>query len=282
MERIAIVYPSGKLESVPSLKGVIAGLSKAGFVIDVFITTDDRFAKPEAPSEKVHFVDVNKLPGIYRQAFKINVPPRFYWPLIIRQRNLKMKYKWVIGVDIKGLILADQLFKGLGISLAYFSLEILFKDELKKPGDITAKNKEIEISQRAKLVIIQDPQRRQLLRDENDLPGVEFVCLPNSPTGPVDNSNPHYLHKKYHLPANKKIILSSGSLYAWACIPELVYSTRTWPSDWVLVLHSRQSMYNDFGREYVEALKLLGNESIILSLDPVTEIEYKQALWELP
>jgi hypothetical protein len=278
MDRIAIIFPTGNIESVPSLMGIITSLSDAGFLIDIFSFTDHRFVKPKFSSKNVTIFDFNRIPRITWHNIKFSIPSGFYWRTVIRKRGLKDKYKWVIAVDQEGLFLANRFFKGMDNRLVYFSLEIFFMDELKNPLHIAAKKKEIEISQHLKYVIVQDPERGQVLKEQNHISKARFIYFPNSPPGPAYHNKSTYLHDKYHLPSNKKIILSSGSLFTWTCIPDLVFSTREWPSDWVLVLHNRESIKGGYGKAYFETLKLLGNHNVIFSLDPVTEDEYRQII----
>jgi glycosyltransferase involved in cell wall biosynthesis len=177
-----------------------------------------------------------------------------------------------IGVDPDGLILADQLRQGTGAALGYYSLELLLADEVGTDADRKLKHTELELSRQAAMVIIQDPERGRLLAQDNGLDPHRLVFVPNAPLGPPRRQPSQFWHDRFGLDPRSRVVLHSGSLGDWTGIDQVVDSVRSWPSEWVLVIHTR---YDAQSSEYVEQLRrhaVAGR--VFFSLKPVARADY--------
>ena len=181
-------------------------------------------------------------------------------------------FQCVIGVDPHGLLQAHSLVRFLRVPIVYYSLELLPSDEVSNPAHRRLKQKEVTISRNAEFVIIQDQERARLLAEDNRIPMERFALVPNAPLGPARRRPSHHWHRQFNLPSDTRIVLHAGSIEPWTAITEIVDSVRSWPENWVLVIHTR---YHAESSSEVERLRESASPSrIFFSLKPVSRQEY--------
>jgi len=300
---VALVYPRANLDTVPSLVGAVEQLASRGYDVDVFTTTSAGQPAPSFTSPRVRLRSLGVedalngstaglrtaartarwLPSMARAPLR-----RGYATLsatLARGSHLvaharaglvarPASYRCVIGVDPDGLLLAAKLARGAPV--AYYSLELLLSDELSTQADERLKAQERALSQRAAFVVVQDEARAQLLADDNELPSERIVLVPNAPAGPAKGRRSRYWHKQFGLDEATRVVLHSGSLGSWTGIEDIVDSVASWPTGWVLVVHTR---YDAATSPYVERLKAraIGGR-VLFSLKPVGRQEYDELI----
>lgn len=259
-KRIAIVYPSIYLATIPSLTNLIDLLHQRGHKIDVYTTI--------TPSLN----EFRKKACFYSapDSFLINLFNllRFYLSHLIKP------YYLIFAIDQQGLIQANFFNKFSQIPLVYYSLEILFKGELKNPEALKLKEKEISLSQQAKYIIVQDKERAGLLAKENQIPLNKFIFIPNAPPAKKETKRTSYLHNKFSLKKNSRIALYAGSLYSWAGLDKVIRSIKLWPKNWLLVIHSRPGKTQT--REISILKKLSPRKRVFFSLKPLKLSTYEK------
>ena len=120
----------------------------------------------------------------------------------------------------------------------------------------------------------QASEAAQVLAEDTGLSDHRTINVPNSPMGRAEKQRSNYLRDRFDIPHDTKIILSSGTLGAWACIHQIMRSTQHWPENWVLVCHTRYRADN-MNRDYLEALRYLAKPGkVVFSTDPIPRDEY--------
>ena len=274
--RVAIVYPSSNLDSVPSLCNTAVLLAEHGYWVDIFTCLDDIHVRPTFTDERIsvlpaYAASLNGQPSPWR-LFR----DRVCWLLRLLVRHQRKPYVCIIGVDPLGLVRARIIARWVKAPLAYYSLELLLSYELVTEYEQQLKVQERALSQEAAFVIIQDEERAALLARDNQLSPARIICVPNAPLGSASRHRSNYLREKFDISLDTKIILHTGSVGAWACTHQLMRSTHDWPDDWVLVCHTR---YRAIGldRDYITTLQDLAKPGrVFFSTEPISHHEYPQ------
>jgi Glycosyl transferase 4-like domain len=297
--RLAIVYPRGNLDTVPSLIGAAERLAEAGHDVDVFTYRQAGQTGPGFTSPRIHLRSLG-VEGLadYSTASLRGAVKRIGWlpsvaraPLVrtynvlgaglaggsrlaARARSAvaehETPYGCVIGVDPDGLSEAQRLARGA--PLGYHSLELLLSYELSTSVDRQLKASEKALSQQAAFVIVQDEERGRLLAEDNHLDWSRVVLVPNAPSGPARRRPSRYWHTRFELSDGARVVIHSGSLGDWTGIETIVDSTSIWPDGWVLVIHTR---FDAESSAYVEGLRARADpRRVYFSLKPVPHQEY--------
>lgn len=146
-------------------------------------------------------------------------------------------YKYFIGFDPEGLIVATILGKLFKTPVVYHSLEFLFSSDTIIFGKFT-KFIEKRCNKRAIYTIIQDENRAELLMKENGVSREKILIVPNTNIGILTNKiEDNYWRRRFGIGEDKKIILYAGCLDKWAELEKLIKSTEFWPDDAVFLLH---------------------------------------------
>jgi glycosyltransferase involved in cell wall biosynthesis len=276
--RVAIVYPAGNLDSVPSLCNTAVLLAEHGYWVDVFTYFDDVHVRPVFQNARISI-----LPASISGPRKRSISWRFlagggHFLLRLLVRHLQAPYVCVIGADLQGLIRAHRLItRWIKVPLVYYSLELWPSYDLVTEQDRALKAQERVLSRQAAFVIIQDEERAALLARDNQLSLDRMICVPNAPLGPASHQCSDYLRQRFSLSADTKIVLCSGAIGAWACIHQLVRSTQDWPDNWVLVCHNHSRGTSPNYRDYTAALLYLAKPGrVFFSDDPLPRHKYPE------
>jgi hypothetical protein len=234
--RVALFEPNGSLLTNPTLYGLVHGLVDAGAEVDLWTPggSDDPF--PTEPVRTFPFIwpraiASGGLRGALRTFLDEGIKRR------TQRRFAGERYDLAIGVDSAGLIAAFPHARKREVPVAYFSFEIFFADELSEPRDVREKTLEREANAHASLTVAQDELRAGLLAAENGVDAGDMSRVPVAPSGPVVSERSNYLRDRLGIPADKIIVLHSGSFAPWTYSEELLESVSSWPSTHVLVIH---------------------------------------------
>jgi glycosyltransferase involved in cell wall biosynthesis len=293
--RIAIFYPWGNLDTVPSLRNAAIMLADRGYKVEFYTLTDSNFPQPDFDNPAISVCsnqpEVFRDRGVVRPALAKFIPGRFcryvashfYRPMArrlsiepdFRRRHASIPYIAIIGVDPEGLADAAPFADLLGVPLIYWSLELLFSDEIARKNQQTLKSREIVYSRRAAFTIIQDEWRAQALIEENGLDPARVLLVPNAPMGKAIRCSGNFLHERFNIPPERKIVLNAGTIRWWAMSEEIVATASYWREEYVLVMHSRQRSYG-YGSEYVDSVVDKANPGrVIISFDAVSSDRYR-------
>jgi glycosyltransferase involved in cell wall biosynthesis len=111
-----------------------------------------------------------------------------------------------------------------------------------------------------------------MLADDNQLLLEKFVLVPNAPLGPARRNPSGYWHERFGLSPDHRIVLHAGSLAAWTGIEDITSSVKSWPENWVLVVHTRHDAESSM--EVKRLYKLAVPGRVFFSLKPVCRQEY--------
>lgn len=299
--KVAIVYPHGNLDTVPSLVGAAELLAEHGYDVDLLTHLQAGQPAPGFASPRIQLRPLGVegmadhstaglrsfvkragwLPGVARAPLA-----RTYHALgaglatgsrlAARARSAVAddeRYQplvCVIGVDPDGLALAHTVARGAPV--VYYSLELLLSSELVTAAEVQLKARERELCRQAAFVIVQDEERARLLAEDNQVPWERIVLVPNAPEGPSRRQPSRYWHHRFKLPGDARVVIHSGSLGDWTGINDIVDSVPTWPRPWVLVIHTR---YDAESSSYVDNLRgRADTDRVFFSLKPVPRQEY--------
>ncbi|RLB83645.1 MAG: hypothetical protein DRH17_01880 [Deltaproteobacteria bacterium] len=272
--KFAILEPHSDFATNPSLMCLVEEFIKNGVNVDIFMPEDSNYHKIG------NIVNVYPFPREFQFWFGSVKNTLYNWRWLLRgaYRGKKVlynkKYDLVFGINSEGIISAYNYSKKNNTPLIYLSYEIFFRDEL--INDIEKKEKDIEVdaSQHAQLIVIQDERRAELLGIENSIPNQKFVYLPVSPRSSKNLYKTDYLRNKFKIPTNNKIVLHSGSFDDWTYAKELLNNVPTWPKYFTLVIHTSHSSTKL--SKYIKIAKNSKVDNVFFSFDPLGPKEYEQ------
>ncbi len=301
MKRIGLVYLSPNFDSVPSLCNTVILLRQHGYFVDIYTFARLDFGVPKFGDG----VNVTILPPL--EFDPIYPASSWYGPVgnslvsrlrgrlrILRvvssrirallrsfgesftaiKRHRQNPYQCFIGVDPNGLVKAHALSRFIRVPVVYYSLELFLSDELTGFWQKRLKRIERLLSRKAPFIIIQDQLRAALLAEDNKLPEDKFVLVPNSPFGQAHSRTSDYWHRKFELPKDAKIVLHAGSFGDWTGIDQIAKSTKNWPKNWVLVIHTRNN--KESSEEVKELQSLVSPDRVFFSLKGVSREEFDE------
>lgn len=273
--KIAIFEPNPDFSTNPTLQCLVQALHREGAQIDVYMPNPGNFTVPEFGC--TNYYPFPKQLYILTLNIRANLGNiKSFW----QSRNLlrfitTRNYDLFIGVDAAGLITAHSFSKQLNIPFIYASFEITFRDELVMTLDIKEKQKEIIASREAAKIIIQDHNRAELLAKENGLDGDKFIYMPVAPSGTDTAEKTNYAREKFGIPSTETIVIHSGSFGEWTHADELIESARTWPDDFVLLIHNRSGPLAD---KYLQKIRRMNLPNVVLSTEFLSITEYELML----
>lgn len=286
--RIAIFYPYCHLGVIRVLQDASVLLAESGYKVDIYAMREKTIPEPVFRSSSIS-VFFNqpavfkgqgiKLPnwtnrrgcGLYRRLLsQINRP---FFRRTLHQRHANIPYVSLIGIDPLGLAEASSFAKGLGVPYIYWSLEMMFMEEITTRKGRRLKFEEMENSRRGLFTIIQDEWRARALISENKLDPANLVVVPNAPRGKARRSPDNFLHKRFNIHPERKIVLYAGQLGWWSMTAELVKEASSWPEKYVLVIQSRQQL---LVKDIDVIMRHADSRKVQFSLDPVSSDAYRR------
>jgi glycosyltransferase involved in cell wall biosynthesis len=257
--RIAFVYAPGpppagavRLETMPFAINTIMRLAAAEWKVDVFLW--------ERPVVDYHEI----FPTTVRLRYEA-MPKRIFvgtrstslrrHPIRLTARFMTCtNYECAFGLGQTGSYLAAV------ISLVSRCPLVLLNDEFPSYfGNIWWAVLERWAAERADVIIVPSADRIPHLAEELELsdPRKRFVEFRNTPkvSHPLEKRDWHAL---LGIPAGQRIFLNAGTLSDWTQVPEILCSTVHWPSDAVLLLHSRAPEQEDGYRQQLSHLHVPG------------------------
>lgn len=238
MKTIAILTPKTDTFSNPTLTILIEKLLEQKYKI-LFYGSEQMIA-PEEINKKLSYYP---LPFFFYK-FRNNVTSikkllKQYYDLY---KSLKSEnnVKVMICVDPMGLVIAGRVRKLFKFKLIYASFEIFIREEFASDPKVILKDLEIKYSKDVDLVLIQDERRKKLLSETVDFrDSVEYVNIPVSPKRIEINSDRNKLKAELNIPAEKTIVVYSGTLRKWSGINEILdLFNDKWSPDFWLVIHT--------------------------------------------
>jgi len=270
-QRLGIIGPSFALGTVPSLQGMVCSLTEHGYGIDLYTCDDAAFVPPSFPGLDVR---IFMLPEYYRRG-----NASWWWQLLRRWvpylagRCQTESYGCLIGIDPLGLLLASVAGRFPSIPVVYWSLEILFWNEITRPHMKVVKLLERLANRTTVFTVIQDWDRAILLAQENRIPRNQIEILPNAPPGKAQWERSDHLRNTLGIAYGRSLVLYLGSIVPWAHSLELAQQAKAWHSDAALVFHSCSRLTGDYAAAFRQEID---GHRTYLSEKPVASDEVRR------
>jgi len=230
-KRILVVYPTGHLYASPGIQALIGILPRYQYEMDVILV--DNKTSPRVYYDhsninmiytplKQHDVKENKYHIIFKYIF---------WLTKICTRK---RYDLIIAAGERGLLATYIPAMITRTPYAFYCLEIMFRDK----SGIIRNTLARMLNKKAIFTTIQDAQRAKLLVREHGIKQDATVIIPNAINGKARRVKSTYLHRKYDLKKEDKVILCASGMMRPAMIKEEVEYSQFWPNDHKLVVHS--------------------------------------------
>ncbi len=255
IKTIAIVTPKIDTFSNPTLTLLIERLLEENYKI-LFFGYEQMFVPPEIYG-KINFYP---LPFNFYKFIKspnsiIKLFSQYYE--LYKTLRIKNKVDTIICVDPMGMVIAGRITKLIKVKLIYISFEIFFEDEFYIQRKKVLKSLEMNYSQKVDTVVIQDGRRERLLKNVNNFKDTtKFIHVPVSPKRVQLKPERYDIYKELNIPADKTIVVYSGTLQNWCGINEILnLLSGEWSSEYWLVIHSHHTeIENNELKEKIEDL----------------------------
>jgi hypothetical protein len=235
--RIAFVYAPGpghgfhapdtaRLETMPLAINTIMRLAAADWEVDVFFW--------ERPS--VDYYDI--FPKTVKFRYEV-MPHRIFYGM----RPIRLTARFVGSTTYECAFGLGQIGSYLGAVISVVSRcpLVLLNDEFPSAfGHNQWAALERWAARRANVIMVPSADRIPHLAEELGLSdqAKKFLEFRNTPKVPRPLEERDW-HSMLGIPSSKRIFLNAGTLGEWSQVPEILCSTVHWPSDSVLLLHSR-------------------------------------------
>lgn len=259
----------------PSLVSALQLLSDAGYEVNVFIRgLGDTIGPLGEIPHGVCILDhgpARKLSsGILRKLIpaRLGVAAGILLYLLFAVKQTRQRhYLAIFGVDAIGGYCGYRIASWFQLPFFYWSLELSFASEAKKLYERMLIHFGRIATRHARWIIIQDTQRANALIEENQ-PGHDRVLLvPNGPAGPANLHRSDFLHRRFPIPRDSKIVLHAGMIGDWVLSQAIAESVHSWPEEFCMVMHSNEPRRAD--ETDIRRLSDLRQPRLTLSLDPV-------------
>lgn len=261
---ILIFHSEGNFHQNSTLWNLLNSLTGAG--LEVHIVSN---SKPLNRSDQPGVINHARSYGVRKLSFLLlNWLPS---PLLLRlfffilHRFVPLgRPRAIIGVDREGIIEAREYAQSFPSPLFFLSFEIMFVEETSQ----VYKRPEIEACREIDHAFIQDSVRAELLSKENGLDLSKFSLIPVAPKGLGKSVAPR-VRDQLGIPRNKKVALIFGSIADWGASSEIVATVSEWPTDWVLLVHSRSPA----GPELLALVKSFAERRVFFSLNSYNSVD---------
>lgn len=198
-------------------------LATRGYDVDLFLIPSERFPPPVFESSRIRLLPlpVARFPGnCLRMAWRYRRAPR--------------RYRFIIGFDPQGALLAGIVARLWGVRHLFHSLELMRSTSWKQ-----RLRERIEgfFIRRAEFALIQDDRRATALAQQYGLRRDKVLISVNGPMGDPLPARSSFLRDKYRIGSDRRIVLAVGSLMRETLMDRLVEASEAWPDGFVLVLH---------------------------------------------
>lgn len=259
--RIALVSPGPDISTNPTLVSLARRLADDGFAVDVYRPSDPGFPPLRIDSPRLRLLD-------YPFGWSpVTLPRRAAFLARLRSGDPQV----ILAVNPHGVAQVAPLARWTGTPLVYLSFEIFLWQELpRRHGWRRLKRREVAASRRADLVIVQDPARAAMLAAENGLDPATMMLVPVAPASTPQGPRGRLARDRFGIPDGRVVVLHSGSFEEWNDASALLRSLDAWPTDHVLLVHSRTLP----GPEQRKRMTANAARNVIFSTEPMGEEEY--------
>jgi hypothetical protein len=177
----------------------------------------------------------------------------------------------LIAID-QNALLASVFARPDKASIVYYNLELAEYAYCKSLQTKLQKIIERDCLKTVKQVVIQNNERASAFCRENDIGMEKIKILPVASLGNKLDKKGSYLRDKFKLKKEDWIVIYAGNITAWAMCKEIIQSATSWPSNFVLVMHTwRKNIRNS--AYFNEMSRLARDGRVYFSTEPVSHHE---------
>ncbi len=250
-------------------------LSDAGYEVDVFIRGLGEAIGPMGTIPPgVRILDHHAARRLSSGPLRRLIPGRagvgaavLLFLLFARRQARERHYAAIFGIDAIGGYCGQRIASWFHLPFFYWSLELIFAKDAHRLYERVLIHLSRAATCRADWIIVQDAAREKALLAENQPGHARVLLVPNGPSGPPNLGRSQFLHRKFNIAPETRIVLHAGMIGDWVLSFAIASSVRSWPPGYCLVLHSNEPRRAD--EPDIQQLSDLREPRLILSLDPV-------------
>jgi hypothetical protein len=229
MARVAYVHfpywpDQARLETMPFSLNSVMALANAQLDVDLYLCERDAS------------IYAAVLPGnvTLRQLPPIDEETQFALEEVHLDAAAAPTYACAFGLGQIGIVLAARRASRSRCPLVFLNDEF----PSNTPPNVWAE-REMSVAQSVDLFVVSDAARARALLSELRVPQKPFAALPN-----VTNLKewPRIdWHARLQVPSDSKLFMYAGTLGDWAHVPDIVATVHAWPSNALMIVHSRSA-----------------------------------------
>ena len=190
------------------------------------------------------------------------------------------RYDFVLAVEPAGLVSTFYALDVVGrpqTPVVYYNLELMGWERGMRLRDLLLKDAEVWCSRRCRLVFTPDAARGRVLLASNGLDARRMRYLAVTVDGDPIMERSDYFRARFGLDEDQVIVIYAGNVRPWAMCLEIVEAAASWPSRYVLVIHSWQRHAAE-DAYYKEVERAAEGGRVLFSKEPIAEEDFGLAL----
>lgn len=190
------------------------------------------------------------------------------------------RYDFIFAVEPVGLVSTFYALDLVGrprTPVVYYNLELMGRERGVRLRRRLLKDAEVWCSRRCRLVVTPDAARGRVLQASNGLDARRMRYLPVTVDGEPILERSDYFRRQLGIDEDQVIVVYAGNVRPWAMCWEIVQAAASWPSQYVLVIHSWQRHAAE-DAYYKEVEKAAVGARVLFSKDSIPEKDFALAL----
>lgn len=264
-KRVAIAIPYAYLDSMPGVKSLCNILAESDNLVDIYTIKKENYTTPTFANEFIKLIYCGRVyRGIKSGASGVLFFLKyfiFYAKSIIASPN---RYDMHVGIGLRGGVIAVIAARILRRHSVYYSMELYCTEKSTSKKNWVNSLVEGVVFKLANVILIQDLTRAEIIKKHYALGDNKIAILPNSINTFAKRNKTTYLYDEHDIPLNNNILLYIGALSDTHRVSELVKGFQRVPDNWVLVIHSKWDGYDKAIEGYINNLKEVANNRVII------------------
>jgi len=230
IERIALIYDRGYIDTQPCYMELAAQLANNGFHVDLYMLIQTNNHLPFFENQTIRILPFPD--SVFQKAE--------YWSKIMYAKD--RKYKAIIGTPVHGAWVAYKTAKIQGIPYYYFADELIEQLIIGSPPVVQRKlEKRNYLANRKAIASITLGEERYNIQkklNKIDYPH-EHIIIPNAQSGSAKKVKSNYFRDIFNIEDRKPILLYAGTLH-WNLAKRIYEETKNYGErDYHLIFHAR-------------------------------------------
>jgi glycosyltransferase involved in cell wall biosynthesis len=258
----------GAVSLQPGIINAAEAFAEAGYAVDLFFVRNRFYPLPVFASPDIRlraspitFARMREPRWLATLAFALWLP-----------YAARGQYTAVVAGGVRGLLAAWILAFFRPCRIINLQLELYIGAKLNTRAARLFKWIERRAIRSAWLSLIHDERRAEMLMEDAKIPRDAIEILPNSPRGSGQVRSSRFLHDRFALPHEMRLIVAPGSIGPAFGSEQTVTVAQQLPDRWRCIVHSAQSRTME--DPYMQLLQSRNTSGrVLFSLDPVPHRE---------